>query len=81
MAKNKMTNRQIIAQKTQHRKLKTKQQTPPKTCGDLRCPGMRLLIHSFRTVQLTPTITFQQGFFKMPNETFQLLTYYHKVFI
>ena len=28
MVKNKKTNRQIIVQKTQHRKLKTKQQKP-----------------------------------------------------
>ena len=30
MAKNKKTNRQIIVQKTQHRKLKTKQHEPTK---------------------------------------------------
>ena len=33
MAKNKKTNRQIIVQKTQHRKLKTKQHKPHQNLG------------------------------------------------
>ena len=39
MAKNKKTNRQMIVQKTQHRKLKTKQHEPIKNWGDLTCSG------------------------------------------
>ena len=33
MAKNKKTNRQIIVQKTQHRKLKTEQHEPHQNLG------------------------------------------------
>ena len=62
MAKNKMTNRQIIVQKTKHRKQKTKQHRPNQKLGVISgaLEWGYLFIHIFRSVQLTPTTTFQQ---------------------
>ena len=47
MAKNKKTNRQIIAQKTKHRKLKTKQREPHQKLGVISgAPeGKQILLH------------------------------------